>query len=87
MSECRVSECQSVECRVSECQSTYTPICVYGSVSIWECQTERDKEITRLVSVTFIWEFKCMGVREYGVATISRLLRNIGLFCRIQSLL
>ena len=40
----------------------------------------------------YVWvqvlEYHCVyGVREYAVATISRLLKIIGLFCRISSLL
>ena len=29
----------------------------------------------------------CIHVSYYGVATVSKLLKNVGLFCRIQSLL
>jgi len=43
--------------------------------------------------ITNVEKKKCRNVEletgcfDYGVATISRLLKNIGLFCRILSLL
>jgi len=49
-------------------------VCVYVRILFFVCSAERAACVTACVM-------------RYGVAMISRLLKNIGLFCRIQSLL
>ena len=52
-----------------------------GQVHVHVCVCERDRECA------FVYMCACVFNGQYRVATIRRLLKLIGLFCRISSLL
>jgi len=93
---------ESVCERASECvwervrQSTVVRVCrcVYMCVCVCVCKSERLEASHELIPqvrcwrvCVRVWGRVCVWESGYGVATISRLLKMIGLFCRIWSLL
>jgi len=71
----------------------YVSVCMYVRLSRYQCMYVRLSlcQINSYIHTLYgqsIWGGYVMGLgTDYGVASISRLLKKIGLFCRISSLL
>ena len=65
--------------------------CEWVMSQIWMSHVTHMNESFRKYELSYIWMRRVANMNEschtYGVATISRLLKIIGLFCRISSLL
>jgi len=74
---CSVVQCVAVCCSVLQCVAVCCSVLQYVAVccSVLQC-----------VAVSSGVSAAAGGHRDYGVATISRLLPIVGLFCRISSL-
>jgi len=94
-----VCVCERERERERESHRSLSVCCVCECLWVCVCERERERERERIIGVFLcvVWESvaalpirTCMSApcaSRYGVATISRLLKMIGLFCRISSLL
>ena len=77
------------EC-VGVCASVWVCVRVCGRVDLCVCgrgrETETERRVEREREKVCLNVYNCVFVHAYGVATISRLFKIIGLFCRIPSL-
>ena len=77
--ECITKICSLEQLHTTEIEVTCTHVYVYACVFIWHVATSRWTDAW--------WPIYVLGRRQwvprYWVATISRLLKIIGLFCRI----
>jgi len=56
---------------------------VCGSVSVWKCETERDREGARSVSVICVKVSECQSVRVYS-ARVSNMCQSVRVSeCRV----
>ena len=93
-----VAACCSVLCCVAVCCSvlqSYAGVSLHLSMlqyvvvccSVLQCVAKLCWRVSCSITAATIWEFTCTHVQWYGVATMSRFPKIIGLFCRILSLL